>query len=66
MGVKLVYYRAGAIGTDATVYLKAGNGGGNIVTESVIRNFEEPKFYYRPIPQQQVTLNPKLKQIFGW
>lgn len=66
LGVKLVYYRAGAIGTDATVYLKAGNGGGNIVTESVIRNFEEPKFYYRPIPQQQVTLNPKLKQIFGW
>ncbi|KIA95852.1 membrane protein [Pedobacter kyungheensis] len=66
LGVKLVYYRAGAIGTDATVYLKAGNAGGNIVTESVIRNFEEPKFYYRPIPQQQVTLNPKLKQIFGW
>ncbi|MNI24985.1 SusD family protein [compost metagenome] len=66
LGVKLVYYRAGTIGTDATVYLKAGNGGGNIVTENVIRNFEEPKFYYRPIPQQQVTLNPKLKQIFGW
>ncbi|QIL41697.1 RagB/SusD family nutrient uptake outer membrane protein [Pedobacter sp. HDW13] len=66
LGVKLVYYRAGTIGTDATVYLKAGNSGGNIVTESVIRNFEEPKFYYRPIPQQQVTLNPKLKQIFGW
>lgn len=66
LGVKLVYYRAGTIGTDATVYLKAGNSGGNIVTESVIRNFEEPKFYYRPIPQKEVTLNPKLKQIFGW
>ncbi|RQO73524.1 RagB/SusD family nutrient uptake outer membrane protein [Pedobacter sp. KBW01] len=66
LGVKLVYYRAGTIGTDATVYLKAGNSGGNIVTESVIRNFEEPKFYYRPIPQKEVILNPKLKQIFGW
>lgn len=66
LGVKLIYYRAGTIGTDATVYLKNGNSGGNIVTESVTRIFEEPKFYYRPIPQQQVTLNPKLKQIFGW
>jgi len=66
LGVKLIYYRAGLIGTDATVYLKNGNNGGNIVTENVVRIFEEPKFYYRPIPQQQVILNPKLKQIFGW
>lgn len=66
LGVKLVYYRAGTIGTDATVYLKNGNSGGNIVTENVARTFEEPKFYYRPIPQQQVVLNPNLKQIFGW
>lgn len=66
LGVKLIYYRAGLIGTDATVYLKNGNSGGNIVTENVVRIFEEPKFYYRPIPQQQVILNPKLKQIFGW
>ncbi|MGN8059542.1 RagB/SusD family nutrient uptake outer membrane protein [Pedobacter sp. 22163] len=66
LGVKLNYFRAGLIGTDATVYLKNGNAGGNIVTENVTRTFEEPKFYYRPIPQQQVILNPKLKQIFGW
>ncbi|WP_029275963.1 RagB/SusD family nutrient uptake outer membrane protein [Pedobacter borealis] len=66
LGIKLIYYRAGLIGTDATVYLKNGNTGGNIVTENVVRIFEEPKFYYRPIPQQQVILNPKLKQIFGW
>lgn len=66
LGVKLVYYRAGTIGTDATVYLKNGNSGGNIVTENAVRTFEEPKFYYRPIPQQQVVLNPNLKQIFGW
>lgn len=66
LGVKLVYYRTGTIGTDATVFLKTGATGGNIVTESVTRQFEEPKYYYRPIPQQQVLLNPKLTQIFGW
>ena len=66
LGVKLIYYRTGTIGSDATVYLKNGSNGGLIVTESVTRNFEEPKYYYRPIPQQQVLLNPNLKQIFGW
>ena len=66
LGVKLIYYRTGLIGTDATVYLKNGNAGGAIVTEAVTRNFQEPKYYYRPIPQQQVVLNPNLKQIFGW
>jgi len=66
LGVKLVYYRTGTIGSDATVYLKNVNTGSLIVTESVTRNFEEPKYYYRPIPQQQVLLNPNLKQIFGW
>ncbi|MNR12860.1 SusD family protein [compost metagenome] len=66
LGIKLIYYRAGTIGADVTVYLKNGNAGGRIVTESVTRNFEEPKYYYRPIPQQQVLLNPNLKQIFGW
>lgn len=66
LGEKLIYYRTGSIGSDATVYLKNGNAGGSIVTESVMRNFEEPKYYYRPVPQQQVLLNPNLKQIFGW
>jgi hypothetical protein len=28
--------------------------------------WENPKFYYRPIPQTQITLNPNLKQPFGW
>jgi len=66
LGVVLIYYRAGTIGTDATVYLKNGNNGGNIVTENTARTFMEPKYYYRPIPQQQITLNPNLKQNFGW
>lgn len=66
LGVTLTYYRAGAFGSDATVFLKNGNNGGNIVTENVTRKFEEPKYYYRPIPQQQILLNNNLKQIFGW
>jgi hypothetical protein len=28
--------------------------------------WENPKFYYRPIPQTQITLNPALKQPYGW
>ncbi|MDB5156030.1 MAG: RagB/SusD family nutrient uptake outer membrane protein [Mucilaginibacter sp.] len=66
LGVKLNYYRTGTIGSDATVYLKNVNTGSFIVTESATRDFQEPKYYYRPIPQQQVILNPALKQIFGW
>ena len=48
------------------VFLKNGANGGAIVTDAATRNFEEPKYYYRPIPQQQVLLNNNLKQIFGW
>jgi len=29
--------------------------------------FEEPKFYYRPVPEKEVQLNPNLlPQIFDW
>lgn len=66
LGVTLVYYRAGTFASDATVSLKDVNTGSAIVTESAVRDFQEPKYYYRPIPQQQVLLNPNLKQIFGW
>ncbi|HTN05458.1 RagB/SusD family nutrient uptake outer membrane protein [Agriterribacter sp.] len=66
LGVKLVYYKAGSFGDDVTVYLKNGNGGGTIVTEVTPRQFKDPQYYYRPIPFNQVTLNPALKQIFGW
>ncbi|MFS8617696.1 MAG: RagB/SusD family nutrient uptake outer membrane protein [Solitalea sp.] len=26
----------------------------------------EPKYYYRPVPQTQIVLNPNLKQFYGW
>ncbi|PEC35744.1 RagB/SusD family nutrient uptake outer membrane protein, partial [Bacillus toyonensis] len=63
LGVALKYSRAGALGDPVTVYLKNGVGGGPMVTEDVVRKFEEPKYYYRPIPQQQVVLNGNLKQV---
>lgn len=66
LGIKLVYYKAGSFGDDVTVYLKNGNGGGAIVTEVTPRQFKDPQYYYRPIPFNQVTLNPALKQLFGW
>lgn len=66
LGVALIYYKAGSIGEDVTVYLTNGTAGGPIVTETKLREFKEPKYYYRPIPYTQVALNPNLKQIFGW
>lgn len=66
LGTILIYYKAGSYGEDVTVYLKNGLSGGAMVTETAVRKFEEPKYYYRPVPQQQILLNPELKQIFGW
>jgi len=66
LGVILIYYKAGSVGEDVTVYMKNGLAGGTLVTETTSRKFEEPKYYYRPVPQQQILLNPALKQIFGW
>lgn len=66
LGVKLIYFKTGPISdASATVFLKNGDSG-NIVTSSAARNFEEPKYYYRPIPSHQVLLNPNLEQIMGW
>ncbi|SHN09397.1 Starch-binding associating with outer membrane [Cyclobacterium lianum] len=66
LGKMLIYYKAGTVDDNVTVYLENGAQGGTLVTETTARNFEDPKFYYRPIPFQQVTLNPNLEQIFGW
>ncbi|WP_025764378.1 RagB/SusD family nutrient uptake outer membrane protein [Dyadobacter tibetensis] len=66
LGKALIYYKTGAFGEDVTVYLKNGSSGGSTVTETTSRTFEEPKYYYRPIPQTQIILNPNLKQVFGW
>ncbi|MFT3702638.1 MAG: RagB/SusD family nutrient uptake outer membrane protein [Agriterribacter sp.] len=66
LGITLVYYKAGSFGDNVTVYLKNGTAGGTTVTEVTPREFIDPKYYYRPIPFNQVNLNPSLKQLFGW
>ena len=66
LGVELIYYHAGSFGeAGANLYLSNGTSG-NMVTSTDVRNFEEPKYYYRPIPAHQVALNPQLTQIMGW
>lgn len=65
LGITLAYYRVGTFGQDVSVFL-GGATSGNLQIIEDSGNFEEPKYYYRPVPQQQVMLNPNLEQIFGW
>lgn len=65
LGKELAYYRVGPVGSDASFFLKNGTSG-TIVTDPERGTFQEPKYYYRPVPQAQITLNPALSQIFGW
>jgi hypothetical protein len=65
LGEKLIYYRVGPQGSDASFYLSNGTSGTS-VTDPERGQFAEPKFYYRPVPQSEVTLNPALTQIFNW
>ncbi|MEN7547218.1 RagB/SusD family nutrient uptake outer membrane protein [Rapidithrix thailandica] len=66
LGEVLVYYKAGLLGEEVTVYLQNGESGGNIITQNTERIFTEPRDYYRPIPAHEVLLNPQLEQLFGW
>ncbi|MBT34309.1 MAG: RagB/SusD family nutrient uptake outer membrane protein [Thalassobius sp.] len=65
LGETLIYYRVGSQGDDASVYLENGESG-TVQTVADRGEFVAPKYYYRPVPQTQVTLNPNLTQIFGW
>lgn len=67
LGEKLIYYKTGTIDdASATVYLKEGTKG-NIQTIKNMGIFQEPKFYYRPVPKHQMELNPNLgPQLLGW
>lgn len=65
LGKVLQYYRVGTFGQDVNLFL--GNiTSGNMQTIEDMQTFVNPKYYYRPIPQVQMTLNPNLEQIFGW
>lgn len=65
LGEKLIYYRVGMQDSDAAVYLENGNSG-TVQTVRERGTFVDPKYYYRPIPETHVTVNPNLTQIFGW
>jgi len=65
LGKDFIYYRTGTLGQDAGVFLKNGTSG-TVQTIADNGTFLAPKYYYRPVPQSQVLLNPNLKQIFGW
>lgn len=65
LGETLIYYRVGPQDSDASFYISGDNQG---YVESIKDRgtFVNPKYYYRPIPQSDVTVNPNLTQIFGW
>lgn len=65
LGVTLVYYKAGTLGESVNVFLKNGTSG-TIVTVAERGTFISPKHYYRPIPANDVAVNPNLTQIFDW
>ncbi|MDR3194108.1 MAG: RagB/SusD family nutrient uptake outer membrane protein [Tannerella sp.] len=49
-------------------YLSEGTSGFMMFTtdREMPRRWENPKFYYRPIPVTQQVMNPALEQVFGW
>ncbi|WP_262249367.1 RagB/SusD family nutrient uptake outer membrane protein [Parapedobacter soli] len=65
LGVTMAYYRVGTFGQDVSVFL-GGATSGNLQIIENSGTFVTPKYYYRPVPQQQVSLNPELKQLFDW
>ncbi len=63
-----LYYLKDDKGMKTSIYLSEGTSGyiGFTDDRDQGRAFKDPQYYYRPIPQQQVKLNPQLKQPFGW
>jgi len=54
--------------SDNSFYLSNTTSGFIMFPENLSspRSFIEPKYYYFPIPMQQILLNPQLKQPSGW
>lgn len=65
LGQTLIYYRVGPYGSDAQVWLEHVDHG-VILARDNMGTFQDPKHYYRPIPDRHVQINPNLVQIFGW
>lgn len=62
----ITYYNVGMYSDNVAVSLQNGINGGATVTDTKLRQFLDPKYYYRPVPLTETVLNPNLKQIFGW
>lgn len=61
------YYLEGASGALNTFALSHGTYGHIVMNgELNSRKFEQPKYYYWPVPQTQLTLNPDLGQTVFW
>lgn len=65
IGETLIYYRVGPQDSDASFYI-SGDNQGYIESVKDRGTFIDPKYYYRPIPQSDVTVNTNLTQVFGW
>lgn len=63
-----LFYLQDANGVDNNFYLSNGTSGFIEFNDdrTLGRQFIEPQYYYRPVPQTQLVLNPNLKQPFGW
>jgi hypothetical protein len=61
------YYLKNAAGALNTFSLSNGNSGYIVLNgELSNRSFKQPQYYYWPIPQTQLLLNPSLKQTIFW
>ncbi|MEN7547649.1 RagB/SusD family nutrient uptake outer membrane protein [Rapidithrix thailandica] len=62
------YFLIDSDGAEQNFYLSEGTSGfiRFVRDKNITRDFVEPKYYYRPIPQQQLLLNPNLEQTIFW
>ena len=61
------YYLENKSGNLNTFGLSDGDKGYIIINSEVgARKFEQPKYYYWPIPQMQRLLNPNLEETIFW
>lgn len=61
------YYLKSNSGSLNTFSLTNGTSGYIVMNGEInSREFKEPQYYYWPIPQTQITLNPSLKQTIFW
>jgi RNA polymerase sigma factor (sigma-70 family) len=63
---RLVYYRVGSVGDNASIWLTEGDSS-TLVSDVVRGTFVDPQYYYRPVPGGDTQVNPNLlPQLFGW